>query len=632
MGSPPDVVFLSSVFGSVKLAEPMGVGILTAALREAGRTVAVVEPSVHGWSVEQAVAAVATHGSPIIALSMLRDRNIADVSAFVRLMRAARPDCFLVMGGHGITLSLSGLRSGLDIDEYVNGGSDQNPVSQPVDGVSQVRTGRGTTPSPSDADVACGTSLPLIPIEVLTSRLVVDPSLSDRGKGPGFTDGESEAPVGSTYYDISRDYLTLLGDVDAFMLGESDTNFPELVGSVLAGSDWRSIAGVVYRSDGLLVKRPLPPKVASLDSLPLMARDVLVEYQKIYPSVPASLLGSRGCFYRCTFCSVVKYERLQEGSSHRVRGNKAIVDEIRHLHDAYGTTSFNFEDDNFIVKNKAGVARLHELCDMLIQLPFKVSFTFFCRADVVQPNLFAHLAAAGLSGIYFGLESVHEADLEFFHKGLSVSQMFDALDTLESLGFSPRVDAAKRVLLGYITWHPLTSFASLTATGAFVRQYGAPPKLLRRKLRLYAGTEVLTDVMQMGLLDPQDKDGWRFRDPALNGLDDRVNDLFALVNKRRDMVRTVEKSIVHRQLSLDASTYARHRVALDSLLYDSFDEIISTAREVAAGSRDVRLQDCLERSAASFAAYVDEHDVMGLVAEGYAAAGLATTMIDPYRK
>jgi len=71
-----DVVFLSSVFGQMKIAEPMGVCILTARLRERGRDVVVLEPSVEGWSVEEAVRRVASVGAPIVAISVLRDKNV----------------------------------------------------------------------------------------------------------------------------------------------------------------------------------------------------------------------------------------------------------------------------------------------------------------------------------------------------------------------------------------------------------------------------------------------------------------------------------------------------------------------------------------------------------------------------
>jgi hypothetical protein len=617
-------VFLSSVFNSVKIAEPMGVSILTAGLRARGRSVRIAEPSVRGWSVAQAVDEVVASDEPIVAVSVLRDKNVRDVRAFVEGVRARAGDKFIVLGGHGPSISLADIPNGVSVSEYLRPTAEQVADSYRAPAASCSTTNNSTAPN----------LLPLLPTVLAgPSGPVVNPALTDRGKGAGDIDGEGQRT--SSYFDLTPDYLAILEQADACLLGESDHTFPDLVDRVLAGTDWSDVPGLARVSDGVFYRNPLSPKIVDLDALPHMSRDVLAEYQEIYQrAVPASILASRGCYYRCTFCSVVKYEQLQAGSKHRQRSNADLVREIDTLHRERGVTTFNFEDDNFIVKNAAGVAKLFDLCDQILALDYKISFAFFCRADVVREDLFARLKEAGLSGIYFGLESVHEPDLKFFHKGLSVGQMYDALTTLNKIGFSPAVDAAYRIMLGYITWHPMSTFDSLRASARFIQEWSAPPKLLRRKLRVYAGTEVIGDVARMGLLNAAHPDGWNFLDSRLENLDAVVNDLFGAVNKRRDMVRTLEKAEGAHGYDLDTVALRARRIYLDNYLCEAFEQIIDAAEATEhlrpADSPEVR--DLVSVLKAEFEAYSHESGLIAEIEEGYARCGFQARAVDLFRK
>ena len=310
--------------------------------------------------------------------------------------------------------------------------------------------------------------------------------LQFRAYGPG--DDWSHLPVGPRH---SVRYRDLANYCDAFSVGESELNFGPLLDAIIRGEgEWRKLPGVSYLgASGEFVTNPPPNRVPDLDALPFMARDVLEMYLEKFPGAvtPALNLG-RGCYYRCSFCTVHAFQQLQEGSSHRQRSVESVLDEIRYLHERYGLTEFDFEDDNFIIKNQRGFQKIRDLCDGLRKLPFQISFSIFCRADVIQPELFTDLREAGLRTIFLGLESVHEPHLEFFHKGLRLRDIDLALRTLISLGYTPDVDQRLRVKVGFIAWHPLTTVDSLRDSVRFIREFAMPPKLLRRKLLLYSAS------------------------------------------------------------------------------------------------------------------------------------------------
>lgn len=626
----PDILFVSSVFKDIKIAEPMGASILAACLREKGFDVEILEPSLDGWSIEKTVQEVAVRKSPIIGISMLRDKHVNDVLKFCILLRKLCPDRFICVGGHGPSIAVNAIDSN-NLPEGWNILPDNllNEVPSDVYWKQQ------------------------IPPTEINQGPIVNAGLVDRGKGAGdiSTDDESlqlkaaldQVPYKlsmlnereSPYFDKSKDYLRIMKFVDTYMLGESDTNLPLLVERVLKGEPWQDLPGLAYLDDkDRLIRTAPPPKVVDLGTLPHMARDIFGKYQEKYgKDIPVSILASRGCYYSCTFCSVVQYEQLQVGSKHRQRPNKDIVDEIKILHENFGVTHFNFEDDNFIIKSQRGIQKLHELCDELLALDFKMKFAFFCRADAVSEELFRHMRDAGLVGIYFGMESVHPTDLEFFHKGASEQDNFRALDILLSLGFSLKAGSDLRIMLGYITWHPLTSFESLRATSDFIKKYGAPPKLLRRKLRPYSGTDVVKQIASLGLLNPDNKDGWDYQDPMINGLDHRIDNYFGMVNKIRDQLRTIEKASSEHGYSIeDLKEIQRCRRRMDDGLLDYFDKIVEIASSIPQGgvSPEVKTFDLEMRD--SFNVFLAENRVKELISNGYAACGFEAQVVDLFRK
>jgi radical SAM superfamily enzyme YgiQ (UPF0313 family) len=104
-------------------------------------------------------------------------------------------------------------------------------------------------------------------------------------------------------------------NIDFTMRGEVDLEFPRLVDALINGSDTSEIPGLVTRSGrrGDYVINPAPPPLSDLDELPTAARD-LVNMER-YFDIGAfhsakskskrvlSVMASRGCPEKCTFCT-----------------------------------------------------------------------------------------------------------------------------------------------------------------------------------------------------------------------------------------------------------------------------------------------------------------------------------------
>ena len=169
------------------------------------------------------------------------------------------------------------------------------------------------------------------------------------------------------------------------------------------------ILGVTFKTnDGELHNQPDHPPIADLDELPWPAYHVfkMEHYTNLQPATDAidgaksfSILTSRGCPYRCTFCS-----QSIMPQKWRARSAENILAEWRHLVEDLGAQEIGVLDDSANIK----VDRLLELSDLLIEHKLNhVPWIFVngIRANLASQELLAKMKAAGLRRTAFGVES-----------------------------------------------------------------------------------------------------------------------------------------------------------------------------------------------------------------------------------
>jgi radical SAM superfamily enzyme YgiQ (UPF0313 family)/alkylhydroperoxidase/carboxymuconolactone decarboxylase family protein YurZ len=71
----------------------------------------------------------------------------------------------------------------------------------------------------------------------------------------------------------------------------------------------------------------------------------------------AAIITTRGCPYRCTFCS----SHTVHGRKVRVRSVGNVVQEVRELYERYGVNCFTPEDDSFISSKERTITLIHQL-------------------------------------------------------------------------------------------------------------------------------------------------------------------------------------------------------------------------------------------------------------------------------
>jgi radical SAM superfamily enzyme YgiQ (UPF0313 family) len=169
------------------------------------------------------------------------------------------------------------------------------------------------------------------------------------------------------------------------------------------------IMGITFKTnDGEVHNHPDQPPVADLDELPWPAYHAfkMDRYTNLQPATDAidgsrsfSILTSRGCPYRCTFCS-----QSIMPQKWRARSPENVLAEWRHLVEDMGAQEIGVLDDSANIK----VDRLMGLADLLIQHKLNhVPWIFVngIRANLASRESLTKLKAAGLKRTAFGVES-----------------------------------------------------------------------------------------------------------------------------------------------------------------------------------------------------------------------------------
>lgn len=265
---------------------------------------------------------------------------------------------------------------------------------------------------------------------------------------------------------------------------------PEQVVLGLARRDSRDDAvpgAAIRRSDGSIrVTRSEHPVAAPRPDRPYLANAAAA-------GGVLEVETSRGCASRCSFCTVGSAGRLEGGARRGwlPRPVTDIVDEIRSLAERTGVRRFHFSDDNALGNRRLGRHRAMELADGLA--PLGISFSFYCRADAVEPDTFQRLRSAGLCQVHLGVEAGDDRTLARLAKDQSRQHVGRAVALLRSLQV--------RVVPSFIFFEPRQSLDELAQSVAWTRANGLEDGFSATGAIPLPGTLLLDELEAEGLVD-----------------------------------------------------------------------------------------------------------------------------------
>ena len=196
-----------------------------------------------------------------------------------------------------------------------------------------------------------------------------------------------------------------------------------------------SINGIAFRDKGNIQLNPKTKFENNIDTLSPIDYSIInvEEYKmntsswyspnKIRVGQPFTIVSSRSCPNRCTFCSMW----LVHGPKIRFRTSKNVLDEMEHLYNNYNTRYFQFMDDNMTFDKK----RILEICNGIKKRNMHIQFDTpnGIAIDRLDKEVIAAMVDAGMVYVCLGIESGSEyIRNKIMKKGLSTKKIYEIVE------------------------------------------------------------------------------------------------------------------------------------------------------------------------------------------------------------
>ena len=217
--------------------------------------------------------------------------------------------------------------------------------------------------------------------------------------------------VGGPHFStIAQSVLKLYPWVDFVVTGEGETALSGIVRHLQRGPSVGNLANVAWRGPaGVECVRERKP-LGSLNELPFPAYEK-VDLSRYFNANPKRLLDyehGRGCIFRCAFC----YSPEHWGQGSQVKQAERVVREVARHH-ALGARHLFFVQDNFPNSKPQAYA----VCKALAEARIGVTWNCYATLPHLVPEFLDHLAAAGCTSIFVGVDAVTSTSKKSFAKG-----------------------------------------------------------------------------------------------------------------------------------------------------------------------------------------------------------------------
>ena len=192
-----------------------------------------------------------------------------------------------------------------------------------------------------------------------------------------------------------------------------------------------------------------------LDELPLPDWDIFDTVRRHV------LVTSRGCRYRCNFCSSSSFWK-----GYHAKTATRVVEEIQLLNER-GADHITIFDDLFIAQKKRLAEIVRSISDKGLT---RLTYGCLVRSNLVDSETVSLLKAMNAKEVAFGAESASDRVLAMMDKNATVAQNQQAIDILFQKGYRPAIS----LIVGY----PGESEKDLKRTVAFIETNRAKCSLI----------------------------------------------------------------------------------------------------------------------------------------------------------
>ncbi len=338
--------------------------------------------------------------------------------------------------------------------------------------------------------------------------------------------------MGGHYASFSPEtLLQLIPELDSVVRFEGERTLVEITEAVADGRSWHEVRGIAWRDgDQVRLTAPRDDKL-DLDALPWPDRPDVGYHRHTLPT--ASMLASRGCPWKCSFCSIITFYEGNGTKGRRRRDPIRVVDELELLVRDRGMRLILFQDDDFLAGGRDAREWAMAIARQIVarRLHERMRFKFSCRSDEVREDVLAPLIEAGLSHIYMGVEAGDPDALKTLNKHITPEVHLRAGEVMRRLGLS--------FDFGFMLLEPWSTISTVRNNLKFLREFCAGGYSVAGFCRTlpYVGTPMEQKMRAEGrLVGPALEADYRFLDPRLDALWDFSLVAFAGRNYGKDAV------------------------------------------------------------------------------------------------
>jgi hypothetical protein len=246
-------------------------------------------------------------------------------------------------------------------------------------------------------------------------------------------------------------------DYDFVVLGYADVSVVNLANHLKDGvslmKNYRSIHGATIIDDSLAASHKFVESV--------------MRYQKhdcILPGETLPIEISRGCVFRCSFCS---YPLNGKKKLDHIKQEELLFQEFLINYQQHGITRYLFSDDTF----NDSVEKVEMIHRISKRLPFELEYWAYIRLDLLtaHPHTADLCIESGLRAVWFGIETLSQETGAIVGKGGNRERMIETLKKLKTT-------YGNKIMLhgSFIFGLPKESVRSMMSTIAFLSSKDCP--------------------------------------------------------------------------------------------------------------------------------------------------------------
>lgn len=288
--------------------------------------------------------------------------------------------------------------------------------------------------------------------------------------------------------------------LSAIVMGEGEETVVELAQAIGLGLPMEGVAGIAFRnSEGQCQRTAARNRMRDLDSAPWPAWDLLpmkdymqnrVTFGVERDTVSLPLLATRGCPYRCTFCSSPQ----MWGTRYYMRTPADVADEMETYLATYGISNFDFHDLTAIIKKEWIMDFTGEITRRGLDITWQIPGG--TRSEAIDTEVAHALYRSGCRNITYAPESGSVEILKAIKKKVSLPNM------LLSMGHSAkeRMNIKLNIILAFPdeqhrhVWMTMLFLAKASWHGAHDMSPGF--------FSPYPGSELFDRLVRDGKVDP----------------------------------------------------------------------------------------------------------------------------------